>query len=121
MAVVRAMRQGLPFYYLPDMDFGARDAVFVPFFGEPAATLAMCGRLAHATKAKVLFCVAEMTETGYTAHISEPWENYPTGDDVTDTRRINAELERWILKLPDQYLWTHRRFKTRPEGAKPLY
>lgn len=121
LAVVRAMRQGLPFYYLPDMDFGARDAVFVPFFGEPAATLAMCGRLAHATKAKVLFCVAEMTETGYTAHISEPWENYPTGDDVTDTRRINAELERWILKLPDQYLWTHRRFKTRPEGAKPLY
>lgn len=121
MKVIRAMRQNLPFYYLPDMDFGAKDAIFVPFFGVPAATLAMCGRLAKITRAKVCLCIAEMTDTGYTVHISKPWENYPTGDDTADTRRIVAELEEWIRKLPDQYLWTHRRFKTRPEGAPSVY
>ena len=110
MAVIRAMKEGLPFYYLPDMDFGARDAIFVPFFGVPAATLAMCGRLAKVTKAKVCLCIAEMTDEGYVVHVSAPWENYPQGDDVADTVRIVTELENWIRKLPDQYLWTHRRF-----------
>ncbi len=121
MAVIRAMKEGLPFYYLPDMDFGARDAIFVPFFGVPAATLAMCGRLAKVTKAKVCLCIAEMTEEGYVVHVSAPWENYPQGDDVADTVRIVTELESWIRKLPDQYLWTHRRFKTRPEGEPSVY
>lgn len=121
MAVVRAMKQGLPFYYLPDMDFGARDAIFVPFFGVPAATLAMCGRLAKVTKAKVCLCIAEMTDDGYLVHVCDPWEKYPSGDDEADTRRIMEELEQWILKMPDQYLWTHRRFKTRPEGEPSVY
>ncbi len=121
MAVIRAMKEGLPFYYLPDMDFGARDAIFVPFFGVPAATLAMCGRLAKVTKAKVCLCIAEMTDEGYVVHVSSPWENYPQGDDVADTVRIVTELESWIRKLPDQYLWTHRRFKTRPEGEPSVY
>lgn len=121
MAVIRAMKSGLPFYYLPDMDFGAHDAIFVPFFGVPAATLAMCGRLAHILKAQVCFCVAEMTEAGYTVHISKPWDNYPTGDVRADTLRITQELESWIHRFPDQYLWTHRRFKTRPEGEPSVY
>ncbi len=121
MAVIRAMKEGLPFYYLPDMDFGARDAIFVPFFGVPAATLAMCGRLAKVTKAKVCLCIAEMTDEGYVVHVSAPWKNYPQGDDVADTVRIVSELEAWIRKLPDQYLWTHRRFKTRPEGEPSVY
>lgn len=121
MKVIRAMKQNLPFYYLPDMDFGAKDAIFVPFFDVPAATLAMCGRLAKITHAKVCLCIAEMTDSGYTVHVSKSWENYPTGDDTADTRRIVAELEDWIRKLPDQYLWTHRRFKTRPEGEPSVY
>lgn len=121
MKVIRAMKEGLPFYYLPDMDFGARDSIFVPFFGVPAATLAMCGRLAKITRAKVCLCIAEMTETGYVVHVSDPWDNYPTGDDEADTRRIVTELEQWIRRLPDQYLWTHRRFKTRPEGEPSVY
>lgn len=121
MEVIRAMKQNLPFYYLPDMDFGAKDAIFVPFFGVPAATLAMCGRLAKITRAKVCLCIAEMTDRGYIVHISPTWDNYPTGDDTADTRRIVAELETWIRKLPDQYLWTHRRFKTRPEGEPSVY
>ncbi len=119
--VIRAMRKGLPFYYLPDLDHGRRNSIFVPFFGVPAATIPMACRLARITKARVCMCIAEMTPEGYTVHISHLWENYPTGDVQADTRRITAELEKWILKFPDQYLWSHRRFKTRPEGEPSVY
>ena len=81
----------------------------------------MACRLAKLTRAKVCMCIAEMTDTGYVVHISPAWENYPTDDVEADTRRITAELENWILKLPDQYLWSHRRFKTRPEGEPSVY
>lgn len=120
-SVVRAMRKGLPFYYLPDLDHGRKNSIFIPFFGVPAATIPMAGRLAKITKAKVCLCIAEMTDDGYVAHISPAWENYPTGDVEADTRRITAELEQWIVKLPDQYLWSHRRFKTRPLGESSVY
>ncbi len=120
-AVIRAIREGLPFYYLPDMDHGRRDSIFVPFFGVPAATIPMVGRLAKVTRAKVLFCVAEMTDDGYLIHISKPWENYPLGDAYEDTAYVTRQLEGWIEKLPDQYLWSHRRFKTRPAGEPSVY
>ena len=120
-AVIRAMNKGLPFYYLPDMDHGRKNSIFIPFFGVPAATVPMACRLAKLTRAKVCMCIAEMTDEGYTVHISPVWENYPTDDVEADTRHITAELEKWILKLPDQYLWSHRRFKTRPEGEPSVY
>lgn len=119
--IMRAMRNGLPFYYLPDMDHGIKNSIFVPFFGVPAATVSMVSRLAQVTKAKVVFCMAEMTDEGYVGHISECWKDFPTGDVDADTRRVTAELESWILKYPDQYLWMHRRFKTRPEGSPSVY
>lgn len=119
--VLRAMREGLPFYYLPDMDHGAKNSIFVPFFGVPAATVPMASRLAQIMKARVVMCIAEMTDEGYVIHISKPWEDFPSSDVQADTRRITAELERWIEKFPDQYLWTHRRFKTRPEGESSVY
>mgnify|MGYP003375194388 CR=1 FL=1 len=119
--VIRAMREGLPFYYLPDMDHGRRNSIFVPFFGIPAATLPMHSRLAKMTKAKVLMCIPEMVEDGYNVHITEFFEDFPTEDHVADTLKVTQELERWILKYPSQYMWTHRRFKTRPEGEKSVY
>ena len=118
--VIRAMRDGLPFYYLPDMDHGRQNSIFVPFFGVPAATLPMVSRLARLTKAHVAMCITEMTKEGYCVHIYR-LEGFPTGDYEADTARINHELEQWILKFPDQYLWTHRRFKTRPEGEPSIY
>ncbi len=118
--VIRAMRQGLPFYYLPDMDHGRANSIFVPFFGVPAATLPMVSKLAKLTKAHVLFCVASMTEDGYEVHISK-LHDFPTSDARADTERISRELENWVRKYPDQYLWTHRRFKTRPEGEPSVY
>ncbi len=119
--VIRAMRQGLPFYYLPDMDCGKRNSIFVPFFGVEAATLPMVSRLSKVTGAKVLFCIATMTDDGYEVDISAPLENFPTDDCVEDTRRINRMLEERVRQNPDQYLWVHRRFKTRPEGEPSVY
>lgn len=119
--VLRAMRQGLPFYYLPDMDHGKKNSVFVPFFGVQAATIPMVSRLAKLLNARVLWSIATMTDKGYHVLISEPWENFPTQDPVQDTARINKELEDWIRAYPDQYLWLHRRFKTRPDGEPGVY
>ena len=119
--IIRAMRDGFPFYYLPDMDHGKRNSIFVPFFGIPAATLPMASRLAKLTKAKVIMLVAEMTETGYQVHSTDLWENFPTDDYEADTLRVTQVLQEWIRKYPDQYMWTHRRFKTRPEGEVSLY
>ena len=119
--VLRAMRAGLPFYYLPDMDNGATNSIFVPFFGVPAATIPMVSRLARLNGAKVVLSVTEMTDDGYVLHFEAPWDDFPGAGVEDDTGRMNREIERWVLRLPDQYLWTHKRFKTRPPGAPPMY
>lgn len=120
-AALRALKDGLPFYYLPDMDHGADNSIFVPFFGVPAATLPMVSRLARVANARVALAVTELTDDGYVMHIEEPWPDYPGASIEEDTARMNREIERWVLRLPDQYLWTHKRFKTRPPGAPSIY
>jgi KDO2-lipid IV(A) lauroyltransferase len=121
--VVREMRKGLPFYYLPDMDFGARDAVFVPFFGVPAATITAMSRLAKITGAAVVPCVTRQLPAGagYVATFHPAWEGFPSGDVEADTRRMNAFIEAEVRKMPEQYFWLHKRFKTRPPGEKRVY
>ena len=119
--VLRAMKIGLPFYYLPDMDNGPANSIFVPFFGVPAATIPMVSRLARVNGARVVLSVTEMTDDGYVLHFEAPWSDFPGASIEQDTERMNREIERWVLRLPDQYLWTHKRFKTRPPGAPPLY
>ena len=120
-AAMRAMKEGLPFYYLPDQDYGAQHSVFVPFFGNQAATIPMVARLAKITGAKVIMTVSEMTVDGYVLHIEPAWHDFPTHDVEADTARMNREIERWVERIPDQYLWTHRRFKSRPPGGAPIY
>lgn len=122
-ATLAAMRAGRPFYYLPDQDFGARDAVFVPFFGVPAATVTGLSRIARVARAKVLPCVTRMLPGagGYVVRIEPPWDNFPTPDPEADTRRMNAYIEREVLEMPEQYLWMHKRFKTRPPGESRFY
>jgi KDO2-lipid IV(A) lauroyltransferase len=118
---LRAMREGLPFYYLPDMDNGAANSLFVPFLGVNAATLPMVSRLARTANARVVMAVTEQTAAGYVLHIGAPWDDFPGASVEEDTLRMNREIERWVLRMPDQYLWTHRRFKTRPAGEPPFY
>lgn len=120
-AAVRAMKDGLPFYYLPDIDPGPENSIFAPFMGVEAATLPMLPRLAKMTGAKVLLTVTEQTAEGYVLHVEEPWPDFPGPSVEEDAARMNREIERWVRRLPDQYLWTHRRFKTRPPGAAAVY
>ena len=124
---VRAMRRGLSFYYLPDMDFGARDAAFVPFFGVTAATITAPARLARITGARVVPCVTRMTPDGYEARFYPAWTDFPDADDDSAAtleraaRRMNAFIEERVAEMPEQYLWTHKRFKTRPPGQARFY
>jgi KDO2-lipid IV(A) lauroyltransferase len=121
--VIKSMKQGLPFYYLPDMDFGARDAEFVPFFGVPAATVTALPRLAKLTGAAVVPVVTRQLPggRGYVARFYPAWDNYPSDDGLTDTRRMNAFIEERIREMPEQYFWLHKRFKTRPIGEGSFY
>jgi len=122
-SVVKAMKSGRPFYYLPDMDYGKKDAIFVPFFGVEAATITGLSRLARVTGARVLPCVTRMLPggAGYVLEIGQPWENFPTADIEADTRRMNDWIEAVARTMPEQYYWVHRRFKTRPDGQARLY
>jgi KDO2-lipid IV(A) lauroyltransferase len=120
-AAVRALRAGTPFYFLPDMDLGARDALFVPFFGVPAATVTSVARLVRLTGAVVVPCVTRMTDEGYVVQLHPAWESFPGDDLYAATRRMNEFIEHCVLGMPAQYLWSHRRFKTRPPGEPSLY
>ena len=117
------IKQGLPFYYLPDMDFGEKDAIFVPFFGVPTATVTAMSRLARLTGAAIVPCVTRLKPDGrsYETRLYPAWDNYPGASIEEDTRRMNAFLEERILEAPEQYFWVHKRFKTRPPGEKSFY
>jgi KDO2-lipid IV(A) lauroyltransferase len=121
--VLARMREGRPLYYLPDQDYGPRDAIFVPFFGVPAATIPGLSRIARVARARVLPCVTRMLPggAGYVLRIEAPWDNFPTDDLAADTRRMNAYIEQCIAEMPEQYNWMHRRFKTRPAGEAGFY
>lgn len=121
--LLRAVRQGRGFFNLPDMDFGMQDAAFVPFFGIPAATLLAPSRLARMLNMVVQPVIAELLPggQGYRVHFLPPLENFPTLDAEADTARMNRFIEDQIrLRLP-QYLWVHKRFKTRPPGEPSVY
>jgi len=121
--IMAMMREHRPFYYLPDQDYGPRDAVFVPFFGVAAATVPGLSRIARLASAKVLPCVTRMQPGGggYVVRIEPPWADFPTQDVEADTRRMNAYIEQVAQEIPEQYLWMHKRFKTRPPGEARFY
>lgn len=126
LPLVRAIKRGAIFLNLPDMDFGRRDADFVPFFGVPACTLLAPARMAASLKMTVQPVVAEMLPggQGYRVRFLPPWQDYPSGVEdggYTDTLRINQWIESEVRRNPAQYLWVHRRFKTRPLGEPKLY
>ena len=120
-AIIRVIRSGKALYFLPDMDFGPRDAIFSPFFGVPTATITALPRLARITAAKVIPVVTRQEGEGYVARFYPAWEDYPTGDLEADVRRMNAFIEDRVREMPEQYFWAHKRFKTRPPGEPNPY
>jgi KDO2-lipid IV(A) lauroyltransferase len=121
--VVASLRSGVPLYYLPDQDYGPRDAVFVPFFGVPAATITGLSRLSALGKARVVPCIARMLPggRGYEVHFHPAWEGFPGEDPAADARRMNEFIEERVREMPEQYNWSHKRFKTRPPGEEKWY
>lgn len=122
-ALVRGLRDRIPLYYLPDQDFGSRHAIFVPFFGVPAATITGLARIAKLSDATVVPCVTRQMPGGggYVVTFYPAWQDFPSGDDIKDTRRMNAFIEARVKEMPEQYFWMHKRFKTRPPGEARFY
>ncbi len=121
--LLRAIRRGDAFFNLPDMDFGERDAAYVPFFNVPAATLLAPSRLARALNMVVQPVVAEALPggQGYRVRFLPAWEHFPSADALADTAAMNHWIETEVRSSPAQYLWVHKRFKTRPAGEPSLY
>jgi KDO2-lipid IV(A) lauroyltransferase len=123
---LQAIASGALYYYLPDLDYGRNRAIFVPFFGVPAATVTGLSYSARSAGAAVVPCVTRMLpEGGYAAKLYPAWTDFPRGEDeasvYADTRRMLAFIEERVLEMPEQYFWLHKRFKTRPEGEQRFY
>lgn len=122
IASLRPMRKGAYYYYLPDLDMGPKRAVFVPFFGVPAATVTGLTYISRFMRAAVVPCVTRMLpEGGYVVRLYPAWTGYPSGDEVADARRMLTFIEERVLEMPEQYHWLHKRFKTRPQGEAGFY
>lgn len=121
--LIREIKQGAALYYLPDQDFGARDAEFVPFFDVPAATVNAMPRMAKLARAKILPAITRQLPDGlgYVLQFYPAWDNYPSDDMTADIRRMNAFIEDRTREMPAQYFWLHKRYKTRPAGEPSLY
>ncbi len=121
--VIKLIRQGYGFVNAPDMDFGPKDSAFVPFFGVPACTLLAPAKMAHSLGMLVLPLTITMRPggQGYVVTAHPPLAGYPSGDALADAHTLHAWLEARIREAPAQYLWVHKRFKTRPEGQPGLY
>lgn len=119
--LVRRVRQGHLVWYSPDQDFGRKVSVFAPFFGVQAASITMTSRIARMTGAPVLPLRIHRNpdHRTYTLEYLPPLENFPSGDDVADATQVNQVIEQLIRIHPEQYLWMHRRFKTRPDPSDP--
>ncbi|MYI90290.1 MAG: lysophospholipid acyltransferase family protein [Gammaproteobacteria bacterium] len=123
LPLVQNLKKKVSCYYIADEDFGVNSSIFVPFFGVPVATLNTLGRMARLTDAKVLPVRSYLdSKTGrYDITIEAPLENFPTDDSYTNARRMNAIFENMIAAAPEQYLWTLRWFKSRPDNGTPPY
>lgn len=119
--IVAALRQNELLYLLPDMNFGPSESIFVPFYGEQAATVPSLSRFAKLGRARVMPVITRMTDTGYEVVVHSAWNDFPTEDAEADTANMNQRLEVFINTMPAQYFWVHKRFKTRPPGAPELY
>jgi KDO2-lipid IV(A) lauroyltransferase len=121
--IVKYMKNGGTVWYAPDQDMRGKDSVFVPFFGVPAATITATHHLSRLSGAAVIPFFHRRTADGrgYVIRLEAPLQDFPSADVAADTARVNAIVERMVREAPTQYLWIHKRFKTRPDGQAPLY
>ena len=120
---LKAVKNKERIIYLPDQDFGEQNSVFAPFFKVPTATATATARIAKMTKAKMIFiyCLRHQDQQQYEVVIEEPLQNFPSDDELKDATIINENIEAVIKRQPENYMWVHRRFKTRPAGESDVY
>lgn len=118
---MRHLKQGGFLWYAPDQDMRGKDTVFAPFFGVPAATITATHQFARLTGCAVVPFFHRREGDRYVLRIAPPLEDFPSKDAVADSARVNAAIEAMVREAPSQYLWIHRRFKRRPDGAAPPY
>jgi len=121
--MLRSLKENIPVWYAPDQDYGREQSIFVPFFGIKTASITGTSRLARISKAPIVpFFQTRLPGTqGYQLTLYPALEGFPGDSIETDTCRINTIIEARVRKQPGQYLWAHRRFKTRPEGEPGVY
>lgn len=121
--LLKGIREQVPTWYAPDQDFKRERNVFAPFMGIATATISASARIAEAGNAAMLPYYPERKAdgSGYVLHIEPALENFPSGDEVADASAINRTIEKWVREFPDNYMWIHQRFKSRPPGEPPFY
>lgn len=119
--MVRSLQHNKPLWFAPDQNFGHKSSVFAPFFNIPAATMTATARLARLSGAAVVPFFVKRTEIGYQVVLQPQLENFPSDDEIENASRINQLIEKQVRHAPEQYLWTHRRFKDRPRGEPSFY
>jgi len=120
-SIIKTINNSLPIWYAPDQDLGEKNSVFAPLFGIQTATASATSRLAKNNDTRVIPYSFIRTKEGYEMSFEKPLLNFPSNNSVDDATTTNMILEKQIKKTPEQYLWIHRRFKTRPEGAENFY
>lgn len=122
-AMIKVLRKGRAIWYAPDQDYGPKQSLFAPLFGVQAATVTATTKFARLGRAIVLpFTQQRLPDgQGYRLTIHPPFDDFPGETEEADCLRVNAWVEQAIVSCPAQYLWAHRRFKTRPPGEPKLY
>ncbi|MDH5409319.1 MAG: hypothetical protein OEY00_11975, partial [Gammaproteobacteria bacterium] len=121
-SIIRYLQDTGIIWFAPDQDFGRRGSVFAPFMGVATSTLTMTSRLAKKSDALVLPMYSERLpgKEGYLVRIGKALD-IPSNDEVKDATAVNKAIEEQVRRTPAQYLWGHRRFKTRPYGEQKIY
>jgi len=121
--LIKGIKNKIPTWYAPDQDFRRERNVFAPFMGIAAATITAGSRLAQSSGAEMLPFYPERKKdgSGYILHIDAPLQDFPSGDDSRDARAVNRSIEKYVRLYPENYIWIHKRFKTRPPGEAPFY
>jgi KDO2-lipid IV(A) lauroyltransferase len=120
--IISTLKKGGSIWYAPDQDFGPENSVFAPFMGVQTSTLLATSRLAKLSGAAVVpFYSARLNNGKYIIRFGKSFENFPSGDDIKDASKINSAIEEHVREYPEQYLWLHKRFKTRPQGEPNIY
>ena len=120
-SMLKAIKSKTPIWYAPDQDLGPNNSIYAPFFNIQTATVSATSRLAQSDNTVVLPYHFNRQGNKYIMEFQRPLKPYPTMNPLKDASKTNSILEKQILKFPDQYLWVHKRFKTRPDGESDYY